>query len=490
MIQSDYLELAIGLAVVFFLGALVVSGLNEGINWLTRVRAKFLWAYLFDLFDDRRGGRALPRGRLGIARMWTSANDKRPRAGGQPVSVDADSVAAAEWLSRLAYALDPVNCPELTGKPGEVLTSIKSVPPASLAQAMLEVFADVGRQVVTGAIGVIADSARDQAAVDAAVSLLMRRLEVPPTVDGRAVVAAFRKALAEVTTTPGADPSSTRRQAADALVTAILPGSPDPTFTNAWRLVAAEWPDVKAETVTAVADALSRAFPAHFARLRFDAAFSKLHGGAPLGPTLRRLWEAAAGQIDGFRTSLEAHLDAEMRRLSGYYRRSIRVVMLGLAAGVVLVGGFDAIDVTRNTWRNPDDRSALVEQADQLANSTTSAPAATEPTAEALRRIQQECAAAHPLDEAEISTPAEAAEAYGVVRTCVNDALDALTGVGVVDQALWVDAEAWRAAWTSAPLSHALGSILAVLALMVGAPFWFDVIKRLTGIRKGLIGDT
>ena len=180
-----------------------------------------------------------------------------------------------------------------------------------------------------------------------------------------------------------------------------------------------------------------------------------------------------------------------MRRLSGYYRRSIRVVMLGLAAVVVLVGGFDAIDVVRNTWRNPDDRAALVEQADQLANDTTAAPdAEIEPTAGALRRIQQECAAAHPVDEAEITTPAEAAEAFGVVRTCVNDALDALTGVGVVDQALWVDADAWGEAWTSSPLSHAFGTVLAALALIVGAPFWFDVIKRLTGIRRGLIGDT
>ena len=215
--------------------------------------------------------------------MWTATNDKRPRADGLPVSFDADSVAAAAWLARLAYALDPVNCPELTGKPGEVLTSIKSVPSASLAQAMLEVFADVGRQEVTGAIGVLTDSGRDKAAVDAAVSLLMRRLEVPPTVDGRAVVMAFRTALADVTTTPGADPSSARQQAADTLVSKIIPGPPDPTFTSAWRRVAAEWPDVQPNTVTAVVDALGRAFPAHFARLRIDVALSKLHVEAPLG---------------------------------------------------------------------------------------------------------------------------------------------------------------------------------------------------------------
>ena len=40
---------------MFFLCALAVSGVNEGINWFTRVRAKFLWAYLYELFERRSG---------------------------------------------------------------------------------------------------------------------------------------------------------------------------------------------------------------------------------------------------------------------------------------------------------------------------------------------------------------------------------------------------------------------------------------------------
>ena len=64
MIQSDHLDWAIAMAVVFFLGGLVVSGLNEGMNWATRVRSKFLWAYLHDLLSDR-SVQALPNGAKG-----------------------------------------------------------------------------------------------------------------------------------------------------------------------------------------------------------------------------------------------------------------------------------------------------------------------------------------------------------------------------------------------------------------------------------------
>ena len=40
MFRSEYIDLAIGLAVVFFLTSLVVSGLNEGLQWTFRVRCQ------------------------------------------------------------------------------------------------------------------------------------------------------------------------------------------------------------------------------------------------------------------------------------------------------------------------------------------------------------------------------------------------------------------------------------------------------------------
>ena len=59
--SSDYIDLAIGLAAVFFLASLVVSALADGIQWPLRVRSKFLWAYLHDLTSVRRV-HLLPRG--------------------------------------------------------------------------------------------------------------------------------------------------------------------------------------------------------------------------------------------------------------------------------------------------------------------------------------------------------------------------------------------------------------------------------------------
>ena len=494
MVHSDYLDLAIGLAVVFFLAGMLVSGLNEGISWMTRVRSKFLWAYLYDLFD-KRADRALPRGRLGIIKLWGNRNDRRPEAGGSTISVPTDCVEASDWLKRVAYALDPIDAPQLMSRANKTLTAIKSVPPASLAQAFLEVFADIGRQEVTRPIRTVLDRSATPEDLKGAIDRLTRLLDVEPTALQKAV-AAFRSELTEIGDGHDANVDEQRREAADK-VTALAPkpaGRVDQQLRDAWRAASVAWPEgPNDDQLRAVVDATTRLYPDGFARLRIETALAKLDRQSPLAPTMKRLWEAASGQIDAFRGNVESYLEGELKRLSGYYRRSIRIVMFSLAFLVAVLGGIDAISVGRNLWRNPEDRAALVSLADGVASGTpvTSTDPNVGSTVKGLELIQKKCSAAHPPDEATITTPEEAAAAYAKVRNCVGDALDHLTGVGVIDHALWMDPGAWWHDWANWRFwLHAIGIVATALALMLGAPFWFDLIKRATGLRKGLSGDT
>jgi hypothetical protein len=497
VLHSDYLDLAVGLAVVFFLAGMLVSGLNEGISWMTRVRSKFLWAYLYDLFD-KRSDRALPRGRLGIIKLWGGRNDRRPEAGGSMITVPTGNVDAGEWLKRVAYALDPIDVPQLMSRSNKTFTAIKSVPPASLAQAFLEVFADVGRQEITRPIRTVLDHSATPEELKGSIDLLTRLLDVE-SADLQSAVAAFRSKLDEVGDEHNADLDQRRRDAADEL-TALAPqpaGHIDQQLRDAWRAAAVAWPEGPTDDQLRVAvDATTRLYPDGFARLRIETAIAKMDPMSPLAPTMKRLWEAAAGQIDAFRGNVESYLDGELKRLSGYYRRSIRVVMFSLAFLVAVLGGIDAISVGRNLWRNPEDRAALVSLADQVSsngvgNDVADAVPDAGSTVEGLALIQKRCADAHPPDEATINNPEEAAAAYAKVRNCVGDALDHLTGVGVIDHALWMDPGAWWHDWANWRFwLHALGILATALALMLGAPFWFDIIKRASGLRKGLTGDT
>jgi hypothetical protein len=255
----------------------------------------------------------------------------RPAAGGAHVDAGGHDVPTAAWLDRLAYALDPLDEPALTHRRGQpVVTTIKNVPPSSLAQALLEVLADIGRQEITAAVRVATNSQASDDEVAAALESLTRLLRLPSRVDVSALTSAFRDALRHLrphtirpwASIPGSWPSGPRDQtlrehAADALSTALLDGVMNARVTSSWRTVAAQWPGVEQESVDEAVDALASVYREDFGRLRFEAALTKLGPLSPIAPTLRRTWGAAAGRIDDFRTGVEAYLDAEMTHLSG-----------------------------------------------------------------------------------------------------------------------------------------------------------------------------
>ena len=213
----------------------------------------------------------------------------------------------------------------------------------------------------------------------------------------------------------------------------------------------------------------------------------------PLGPTARRLWEASGRQLDDFRTSLEGYFDQEMTRVSGYYKRSIRWILFILALLVAVVSNVDAVTLARDLWRNPGGRSSLVVQADALtAGGDAAAGAGTGASSSALADLRAKCEAAHPTDD----TPSagDIARGFSDVRACVTDALSAQSGLDVIDRAFWISPSRWVDDWTDTThyhwVVHSLGVALTVVALVLGAPFWFDLLKRLTGVRRGLVGQT
>ena len=522
-IKSEYLDLAIAMAVVFFLASLIVSGLNEGIQWLFRIRAKFLWAFLHDLID-KHGAKALPEGTAGVVNL--RGNDKRPAvssaapgsaAPGGPTSgpvlarrwvglppaapapqQPAAIGAASDFLHLVAQALNPIDAPQLTGRKSQTQkTAISYVPPTSLAQAFLEVFAEVGRTRVdeglvrlAGALAAAQDPRPilpevfggmghdEKAALSRALENFVDRFGAAAGDAGAQDAAghAFANAMSAL---PGAHAGLAQ---GDDLAAAVA------GFVVAIRTPGADQRDAAARKLSS---AVIHTFPNGFARQRIDVALASLEG-TPLAPTARRIWEAAEGEIDRFRTGLEQWFESEMTRLSGYYKRSIRVVLVALGLVVALALNIDSLQLARDLWRNPEGRASLVAQADDLVGTKTPASlgtggagqAATAAPSPGIVGIQQSCERSKPVTDAASKTPDEAAEAYGKIRNCVNDALNKMSGLNVIDRPIWKP-QAWAHDWAKswAWLLHPLGLLASMLALTLGAPFWFQLLKRLTGLR-------
>jgi hypothetical protein len=143
---------------------------------------------------------------------------------------------------------------------------------------------------------------------------------------------------------------------------------------------------------------------------------------------------------------------------------------------VVFAVNVDPIALGRDLWRDPQRRSSLVE----VAEATTADAATIDP---ALTALFARCRAEQ--ERATEPTTAEAAEEFERVRSCAVDALEAQRRLGLLNTSVfeWKSFTAsWSASWQW--LLRPLKLALVAFAIYLGAPFWYDTLRRLSGIRR------
>jgi len=146
----------------------------------------------------------------------------------------------------------------------------------------------------------------------------------------------------------------------------------------------------------------------------------------------------ADGDVERFRTSLEKSYEDAMERVSGWYKRRVQLFLVVIAA--VVAGGLnaDSIGVAQRLWQDPALRSAVVAQ----ATSSSACPTTASPQTAA---------------------------------NCVE-------GVKAIGIPLgWSSATEPSGGWND--LWKALGLLITVAALSLGAPFWFDALGQISNLR-------
>ncbi|NIR45382.1 MAG: hypothetical protein GWN99_13270 [Gemmatimonadetes bacterium] len=177
--------------------------------------------------------------------------------------------------------------------------------------------------------------------------------------------------------------------------------------------------------------------PERFAELR-----KKVDGldSAQLKEALRTLLEQAEGNLISFRASVENWFDDSMARVSGWYKRKAQLILLALAFAVTVALNADTLALGGALLRDEAARAALVASAERFAAAEPADTAAT-PT-EDLDRLRQQ------IQQSRI-------------------------GLG------WSEAPDGLGGW----VKKAAGLLLTVLAVSLGAPFWFDLLNRVTSLR-------
>jgi hypothetical protein len=168
----------------------------------------------------------------------------------------------------------------------------------------------------------------------------------------------------------------------------------------------------------------------------------------------------ADGRIDSARRAIEGWFEDAMDRASGWYKRKTQLWTVLVAAFIIVAANADTVRMTQRLWTNPELRAAVVEGAKT--------------------RAQQ------PRPSVDVQYPDPDNPDNPVVTPLDNDEL-----ISEKDRALLGQVLGWQADAKDEPKSfwarwpqRILGWLLTLLAVSLGAPFWFDLLNKFIHIRS------
>ena len=190
---------------------------------------------------------------------------------------------------------------------------------------------------------------------------------------------------------------------------------------------------------------------------------------------LLALFQLSEGHPAEFQRRVSDWYNETMDRASGWYKRAVQRQTYVLAAILVLWLNLDSVQLFNRLWSDTAFRTAAVEQAKA--------------------RIEATGTAEVPVME---YTDADAIDAGTPVQTGTVSLTDSetqlLTSLGgwqpdrqrlSADIVLKGDGWRVRSAWFARSAgSHLLGWFITILAISLGAPFWFDVLNKFMNLRN------
>jgi hypothetical protein len=156
--------------------------------------------------------------------------------------------------------------------------------------------------------------------------------------------------------------------------------------------------------------------------------------------------DEASSDRDAFRQEIEVTFDNVMDRVSGWYKRRSQLIVFILALALASGLNVDTFTIGQQLWKNDTLRAAVVTQATATATSTT-ATCANNPT-----------------------SPADTA------AQCIGKIAQLELPIG------WTKATSPKNA--SEDATKAIGLILTAIAVLLGAPFWFDFLGKAAQLRS------
>lgn len=170
-----------------------------------------------------------------------------------------------------------------------------------------------------------------------------------------------------------------------------------------------------------------------------------------LKQVLKQLLNDAGYELDAFKEKMQGWYNDVMDRAAGWYKRNIQILVTLVGLVVAVISNADTISVYQRLESNPEELKEIVTMAEAYAKK----------------------------NELDIQTGGSVQQQWDQVNHLIQDELQQANsplGLG------W-HYEDLRGMTPSDWVIKILGWIVTALAVSLGAPFWFDLLKKLVNIK-------
>lgn len=167
---------------------------------------------------------------------------------------------------------------------------------------------------------------------------------------------------------------------------------------------------------------------------------------------LKQLIRDADGKIDIFKERVGEWYDSIMDRASGYYKRRTQKILLLVGLGMALVFNADTLALYQSLESNPETLDKLVAAAEVVAQKES----------------------VDDLVQTDLEYEA-ALEQFREMKGQVDEIRSPL-GIG------WQNIDSAAMSWYDWVVK-ALGWMITAIAVSLGAPFWFDLLRKIVNLR-------
>lgn len=174
---------------------------------------------------------------------------------------------------------------------------------------------------------------------------------------------------------------------------------------------------------------------------------------------------SANGSLEALRSGVAKYFDTAMDRVSGTYKRKLKLISLLVGLGIVIFLNADTIAIGTALWKDASLRAQMVQSASSILASGQSTALSND------QKIADLEGKLRPLP-------------IGINLSDIGRAYD-----NISDWVTWKNQSSWNVHlkegmkgiwWT---LAKVLGLAMSALAISLGAPFWFDMLSKFMNVR-------